>query len=477
MTSTFVANEFPSFLELAEPQLAFGDRRSKGTVGTSAHPLRGLVTHGPYSEPTLAGFMDSVRVALIAPEDELGVAGLVVTELRSKWKPGERPEYLIDYPGFSSVFGIDIALADPSTTVALPASLHDRLLAVPNPHQVLADALASAIATAARRANDFDVLLVRLPERWHEWFRGDDDFNLRHFIKAAAAARGIATQLLRDNSLTYKDRCSVAWRLSIALYTKAGGVPWKLANSDPDVAYVGVGYALRSSGSNRFVRCVAQVFDADGVGLEFVGYSAAAAEVARVVDDDPFLTRPQMHAVVARSLQLYQRQHSGRLPRQLLIHKTTHFTNDEAEGVFDAAGGVDEVELVRVQQDTPWRAVRGTSEGKPDSWPVHRGTVIRLSDNDLLVWTQGNAPSVSKRGNFYKEGKGVPHPVLLTRYAGHAPADKVAADVLALTKMDWNNDSLYNHIPTTIAFAKELARTLARLSHVEHRPYPLRFFM
>lgn len=477
MTSTYVNAEFPAFVEVAEPNLVFGDRRSRGTPGTAAHPLRGLVIHGPHSGRVLAEFLDSVRVGLIAPSDEKDVAARVVSELRARWSPGERVDYLVDYPGFAAAFGVDIVLADPAATVALPADLDERLVAAANPRQVLAEALSGAVAAAAQRAAGFDVVLIRLPERWAEWFEGEDDFDLRTYIKAAAAARGIATQIIRDNALTYRDRCSVAWRLGIALYTKAGGVPWKLAQAETRTAYIGIGYALRSSGLARFVRCAAQVFDADGVGLEFIGYSAAEAEVARVIDNDPFLTRQQMHAVIARSLHLYQSQHAGRLPRQVVVHKTTHFTNEETQGVFDAAGGVEEVELVRIQQDTPWRAVRGTSEGKPDSWPVHRGTMIRLSDSDLLVWTQGNAPSVARRGNYYKEGKGVPHPVVLTRYAGHDPAAKVAADVLALTKMDWNNDALYDDIPTTIRYAKDLARTLARLPKIEHRPYPFRHFM
>ena len=51
------------------------------------------------------------------------------------------------------------------------------------------------------------------------------------------------------------------WRLGIALYSKAGGIPWKLAGSDPDTAYVGLSYALRSdnTGQVRFVTCCSQV--------------------------------------------------------------------------------------------------------------------------------------------------------------------------------------------------------------------------
>ena len=51
--------------------------------------------------------------------------------------------------------------------------------------------------------------------------------------------------MLKDSALSYFCRCSVMWRLSIALYVKAGGVPWKVADADPETAIVGLSYAVR----------------------------------------------------------------------------------------------------------------------------------------------------------------------------------------------------------------------------------------
>lgn len=161
----------------------------------------------------------------------------------------------------------------------------------------------------------------------------------------------------------------------------------------------------------------------------------------------------------------------------MVVHKTTEFKARETEGAFDGLARVPDVELIELQQDTPWRGVRGTADGKPDSWPVLRGTLVHLSGTDLLLWTQGNAPSVARRGNFYKEGRGIPHPVLLARAAGHSKAAEIAAEVLALTKMDWNNDSLYNQIPVTIAYAKDLAQILRRLPSLAGGAFQFRHFM
>src|SRR3546814_4242106 len=65
---------------------------------------------------------------------------------------------------------------------------------------------------------------------------------------------------------------------------KAGGVPWKLADVEPDTAYIGLSYAVRpvETDKPRFVTCCSQVFDADGAGLEFIAYDADASEMQEI---------------------------------------------------------------------------------------------------------------------------------------------------------------------------------------------------
>lgn len=478
--SAYVQPEFPAFIELPEPLLAFGART--GARGVFGHPLAGLVNHGPYTLGRLDSYIDSLRVALIAPADELGVAERLVSELRAAHQPQERREYLVDFPGFHRVFGLDIVAAATDCLVPLPEDLEVRLRGDGNPRQVLTQAIAEAIQVLASRRTAFDVLLIRLPERWSDWFFGDgDDFDLHDFIKVTAANHGIATQIIRDNALTYRDRCSVAWRLAIAAYTKAGGVPWKLAETTPNAMFVGIGYALRKTGRQRFAIGAAQVFDERGAGLQFVGSLASEDDGTRIDGDNPFLTRSQMQTLLSRALSLYQHQHGGRLPRRVVVHKSTQWRHLETEGAFDALGRVEDVELLQIQVNNPWRAVRGTQKGSvaaPDSWPVHRGTLLHLSGSELLLWTQGNAPSVARAGgNFYKEGRGIPHPIVLKRWAGHSRAEEVASEVLALSKMDWNNDGLYNIAPVTLAYAADLARIMKSLREVPTDPRPFRWFM
>lgn len=115
---------------------------------------------------------------------------------------------------------------------------------------------------------------------------------------------------------------------------------------------------------------------------------------------------------------------------------------------------------------------------EPHRYPVHRGTMIPLSGTAALVWVAGNAPSVAQRGDsYYQGGKSIPSPLLMTRHMGRGPLDLIANEILALTKMDWNNDALYDPVPVTIRYSQRLARTIANVPTLARRVYPYRMFM
>ena len=49
--------------------------------------------------------------------------------------------------------------------------------------------------------------------------------------------------------------------------------------------------------------------------------------------------------------------------------------------------------------------------------------------------------------------------------------------ILSLSKMDWNNDALYDPIPVTLEYAKVLAQVVKRMDVLGTTPYQFRFFM
>ena len=471
------------YTPLDEPLLAFS---SVNPSEVDAHPLRGLVNHGPYSKNSLAAHTDEVRVAIVGPDDGRGGRKSVLRSLNEAQEPSDRRDYVLPYPGFEELFGVPLVPALKTAQLRWPSRLEE--LGSGSPTDRVRRAISERIRQLETVRHEFDVAVIHLPDSWGPGLRGEG-FDARDEVKAIGAELAIPTQVINDRTFGFEYLASRSWRLAIALYVKAGGTPWKLAplaGVPPDSAHIGLAYALRGDPKDaRFVTCCSQVFDADGGGMQFVAYDARDplddSEDAR---RNPYLSRADMRAVLARSMDLYRRRNGGSTPQRVVVHKTTAFKDDELAGVSDALVAVKETECIHVTTDVRWRGVwlqesdNPRRKSEPHRYPVRRGTMLPLSGTSALVWMAGNAPSVALKGDsHYQGGKSIPSPLLITRQMGRGPLEHIAAELLALSKMDWNNDALYNPVPVTINYSKRLARTIANVPTLPRKVYPYRMFM
>ncbi len=483
MASPPQTSKLPPFTLLDEPQLSFSPSDSSQV---DVHPLRGLVHYGPYSEGSFGGYTAKVRIATVGPESAFKHRGALMASLRNSYQPSDRSEYVPPYPGFEALFRVKLCAAPGAAHIKWPDSL-SQLPGEGDPQARLFQAMDAALRRLETLRNEFDAVLVHFPDSWMPATR-TKIFDAHDALKALGAKYNIPTQVINDRVFTFKYKASLAWRLATALYVKAAGTPWKLAPLDgvpDDTAYIGLAYALRGDQRDaHYVTCCSQVFDMDGGGMQFVAFEARdpvvdVAEARR----NPFLTRDDMRAVLARSLQLYQGRNGGNLPKRLVIHKTTAFRREEIEGAFDALSGVPEIECIEVGVASCWRGVwlipsgRQPHPSKPASYPVPRGTMVVRSGTSTLVWVAGNAPGVSNTGNYYQGKKSIPKPLQLVRHAGRGALELIAREALALTKMDWNNDALYDPLPVSIRYSQRLARTIANVPDLPGNVYPYRLFM
>ncbi|AMO99567.1 putative piwi domain-containing protein [Collimonas arenae] len=482
MAGAAAASKLPTFSLLDEPNLLF----APGDGQLEVHPLRGLMKYGPFSKGTFAGFTPKIRIATVGPNGTFKTRGALMASLLNQYDASERTEYVPRYPGFNALFQVDLVSAPADAHIKWPDSI-GQLPGSGSPEERVFAAMENALARLDSMRDHFDVVLVHFPDSWSAATR-TRFFDAHDALKALGAKYNIPTQVINDRAFTFRYKASLAWRLAIALYVKAGGVPWKLARlkSVPDdTAYIGLAYALRGDPTNaHYVTCCSQVFDMDGGGMQFVAFEARdpVADV-KEARRNPFLSRSDMRAVLARSLELYQRRNAGLLPKRLVIHKTTAFKGEELDGAFDALAAIPEVECIEVGTHSTWRGVwlldskREAPKSIPSNYPVPRGTVVVRSGTSVLLWAAGNAPSVSTKGDFYQGGKSIPKPLQLTRHAGRGPLETVAHEVLALTKMDWNNDALYDPVPVSIRYSQRLARTIANAPDLPGKIYPYRLFM
>ncbi|MFM0265082.1 argonaute/piwi family protein [Paraburkholderia sediminicola] len=468
---------------LDEPELTF----NSDDTAFDVNPLRGLLRFGAYNASTFAGYTPALRVAIVAPASGWPKLRGLVETIRATHEARDRVNYVPSYPGFERLFKVPLVAAPKDVHIKWP----DDLMALGRggaPHERLLGAMTEAMARLNAFHDQFDVVMVHLPDKWAPAFSAVG-FDAHDALKALGARYAIPTQVVNDRVFKFNLKASLAWRLSIALFVKAGGVPWKLAplpGVPEGTAYVGLAYALRGDPkAAQFVTCCSQVFDADGGGMQFVAFEArdpvANPQEAR---RNPFLSRSDMRAVMARSLNLYLMRNGGRLPRRLVIHKTTSFKDEELRGVFDALSTVPEVECIEIGSSATWRGVwlkesrKPGMKSEPDRAPVPRGTVLVRTGNSALVWVSGNAPAAGLGGQLlYQGGKSIPRPINIIRHAGSGPLEIAALETVALTKMDWNNDALYDPVPVTIRYSQRLARTIANVPELPGNSYPYRLFM
>jgi hypothetical protein len=194
-----------------------------------------------------------------------------------------------------------------------------------------------------------------------------------------------------------------------------------------------------------------------------------------------------MQSVLSRTLLVYQRGHSGRVPRKIFIHKTSHFTDQEIQGAFDAFGIRTEIELVQIVRRTAWYGLKlnpwtSGQEITAANYPVDRGLYQPLTEQECLLWTQGSVASVNQTNPsqpVFKEAalKPFPDPIMLRRFSGDGGWYDTCSSVLGLTKVDWNNNTLYKTLPVTLVYSQIFADVIKQAPDMVNDVYDCRFFM
>lgn len=468
--------ELPSYL-FEEPKMCFSN---KSDDKISINQLKGLVNYGPIDHSYIPNdfVRPPIQLAVLFPVECKSDILRHLNSLNSRHSP-KNDGFLQIYNGFSSVYRRQLIIPD-TTNRDLCVSYVGKSFLSKGAEEFL-KFLKRAIDYFSQHMFDFNILVIYIPKMFSKFREAkeiSEDFNLHDAIKLYATEKGVPVQFIEERSLASSDHCKVVWGLSTSLYVKAQGVLWHPKSISEDTAYIGIGYA-KSEKKGICIGC-SQLFDSTGTGIRMILRKIKNPKYQG--KKNPYMNKDEAREMMLELRKKYYDSCPTSKIKRVVIHKTTPFMTDEIIGITQAFEGV-EIDLIQIQEYSPWRGIRfGYTAGKDAyGFAMKRGVAIKLNQESFLLWSHGclmHEDLCGSNKNFYKNGKGIPTPLLVKKYYGTGRADIIANEILMLTKMNWNSgDTLYKILPVTLDFAKILSRMSKQDEAIYDKAYDFRFFM
>ncbi|MDU1892049.1 MAG: Piwi domain-containing protein [Dysgonomonas sp.] len=449
--------------------------------------MRGLVNNRPY-DVNLNGIIHSkeINLSIICGKPYSSVFHDFLSCLQSRHQTGNiNPDYLIEYPGFSSIYNIPINIPSFDNNekwIDIDFKADNELETHEN-----AIKLARLITTKIDQivnTQTQNTIVIFIPKEWlpfESYINQNETFDLHDYIKAFSASRGVSTQLIREETLDDDLKCQIYWWLSLSFYVKSLRTPWILNNQEKNTAYAGIGYSVsKIQDKSEIVIGCSHIYDSNGQGLKY-----KLSKIDNYHFDkqkNPYLSYKDAFQFGVSIRELFY-QSLDKLPERVVIHKRTGFTDDEINGIKTSLNmaGIKKIDLIEINYEADARFVAMTvyqNTLQVDKFPISRGTCIVTNKHTALLWTHGIVPSVRQPSyKFYLGGRSIPAPIKITKHYGESNINTIATEILGLTKMNWNSLDLYSKLPSTIDSSNQIARIGKLLSRFEGKTYDYRLFI
>ena len=179
-----------------------------------------------------------------------------------------------------------------------------------------------------------------------------------------------------------------------------------------DTAFVGIGHSINrhaERGSHITLGC-SHLYNSHGEGLQ---YRLSQIESPIWVNREPAHVEGRWVSCWRDNpptvLEAYHR-----IPSRIVLHKLTPFLRDEREGLRDGLNGIPNIDMVEINIDDAIRYVASVADKlgglKQDSYPVRRGTVVKLSDYAALLWIHGATEALQGRRPYFQGKRRIPAP-------------------------------------------------------------------
>lgn len=218
----------------------------------------------------------------------------------------------------------------------------------------------------------------------------------------------------------------------------------------------------RTLDKERLFASVAQVFNERGNGVVVRGEAAVYEKEDRQVH----LDEDGAYALLCRALEEYRSEHKT-IPARIVVHKTSSHGAAEIDGFRRAASEhrIEYCELLALSKSFI-RLFRNAE------YPPLRGTFASLDDRSHILYTRGSV-------EFYATYPGMYMPRTLRMECDrieHTPRF-LAEEILALTKMNWNDTQFDGGMPITIRAARQVGNILKYSGPNDSVPSQYSFYM
>lgn len=245
---------------------------------------------------------------------------------------------------------------------------------------------------------------------------------------------------------TLQDEATRAWNFHTALYYKAGGVPWRLVRDPANLTtcFVGISFYYSLDRENMMTS-MAQVFNQRGEGVIVRGGIAIISQE----DRQAHLQKADAYALLKKALERYHDEHKN-WPARVVLHKSSSFSKDECDGFFEA---IDE-------KDIGYHDFVSVTSGssrlfRHGVYAPLRGTMLTLEEKQHVLYTRGSVDFYQTFPSLY-----IPTPRLIRCEETTASPTHLAQEILALTKMNWNNTQFDGALPITLRAAHQVGLIL-----------------
>jgi hypothetical protein len=119
------------------------------------------------------------------------------------------------------------------------------------------------------------------------------------------------------------------------------------------------------------------------------------------------------------------------------------------EGIKEVLGDNVKIDLVSIKAaDVKLFRSRG-------KYPICRGSLLTINDKTGVLYTTGYIPYYDTFPGVY-----IPHGLSINLFQNESSLKTICKEILALTKLNFNNCNYFDSLPITIRFAKKVGEIL-----------------